>query len=297
MTTDEPTSPFAGRVVVGSDNSANSRRAIDWASSCAHDHGSPLTVVRVTPSSPLPTRTGVYRAMSHGLHFATYIWERAQRELDTTVEEARATHPDLDISGSLVKGETAAVLSDISADAQMLVLGATGASAVSRVLLGGSVAAVILHARGPVVVVPDQPDRHEEAVVVGLDDASSSRPVAEAAMREAEVTGTPLWAVHAWEVPSLFPVIEGSERDVAEVDRVYDELLAELTAPAESSGVKVDRLVRHGRAEDVLVDLSEEARLLVVGSRGRGGFQGLLLGSVSRSVIARSACPVLIIRS
>lgn len=290
-------SPFAGRVVVGSDASANSHRAIDRAVGFARVHGIPLAIVRVTPSHPLPTRAGVYRAMSHGPDFPGYIWERAQRELDATVGDARASHPDLAISGHLMKGETAEVLSEISADARMLVLGATGASAVSRVLLGGSVAAVIRHARGPVVVVPDQPGRRDGAVLVGLDDATSSEPIAEAAILEAKATGTALLAVHAWEVPALFPVIEGSEVEVAEVDRVYDGLLAELTASAGASGVEVDRVVRHGRAEDVLVDLSGDSSLLVVGSRGRGGFPGLLLGSVSRSVIARSACPVLVIRT
>lgn len=297
MVADMVRSAFTGRVVVGSDGSPNSRRALDWAASYARVHKVPLTVVRVSPSLPIPTRTSVYRAMGHGPDFAGYVWDRAQSELDSVVEAARFAHAGLEIAGELVKGEAAVELSEISADARLLVLGATGASAVSRMLLGGSVAAVIHHARGPVVIVPDVPLPADGPVVVGLDDATSSEPVAKAAQCEAEATRAALVAVYAWEVRAAFLTIDATDAAVAEVDGVYDGLLAEMTASAEAAGVEVTRLVRHGRAEDVLVDLAVDASLLVVGSRGQGGFPGLLLGSVSRSVIARAACPVLVVRN
>lgn len=297
MTDDLVHDSLASRVVVGSDGSPNARRAVEWAADYAQLHQLALTVVRVVPTAPLPSRTGVYRAMRHGPDFAGRVWDAARRGLDIHVEGLGATHPGLDIASALVGGETATVLVEISAASRLLVLGATGASAVSRMLLGGSVAAVIRHARGPVVIVPDAPGRHEGPVLVGLDDATSSEPVAEAAIREAETSQIGLVAVYAWEVHTTLPSSEATGLDIAEIDAVYDGLLADLTSSAEAAGVQVTRLVRHGPAADVLVDMSVDSSLLVVGRRGQGGFPGLLLGSVSRSVIARSSCPVLVIRN
>lgn len=291
---DEDLTTFDGRVVAATDGSEGSLRAAEWAAGRARAHGVGLSIVRVTHLHPMPSRFGAYRAASEGRDFAGHIWQRAQERLDTTVAEIRAAHPDVDVVGELVKAESvAATLAEISGHAMILAVGRTGESAVNRLLLGGTVAAVVQHATGPVVVVPARTRTPDGSVVVGLDEdptGERDRDVVEAAIREARALGVGLVAAHGW----WFPEIGQAFPEVEELEREYDLMLAERTAGA---GVDVTRVVRHNQPQHLLVDLSAEASLVVVGSRGRGGFPGLLLGSVSRSVIARAACPVMVVHS
>jgi nucleotide-binding universal stress UspA family protein len=134
-------------------------------------------------------------------------------------------------------------------------------------------------------------------VVVGTDGSQhGDRAVARAAA-EAARAGVRLRVVHALRVPQAVPGFEAIDPgdDVrsaaAEVVRV-----AVAAALARYPDLSVDGRVEYGSPTDVLVDASEEASLLVTGSRGHGGFAGLLLGSVSRSLVAHSACPLLVVR-
>ncbi|PFG18693.1 universal stress protein [Serinibacter salmoneus] len=286
------------RVVVGTDGSANSRHAIEWAAQRALRDGDPLHLVRVSPSMPLPTRSGVFRAMAHGAGFVERVRERDEDALQQEVARVRQAFPAVQVTGHLHVGDAPEVLSQIAASARLLVLGATGASAVNRLLLGGTVAAVIHHARGPVAVVPESAQESGgDSIVVGLDDSADADVVAHAAIEEARAASLPVHAIHAWSISAALLSSDVAAAAITEIDRYDEENLARLMAPAEASGVRVTSEVRHERPEDALVALSARAALVVVGSRGRGGFPGLLLGSVSRSVIARSAAPVLVARA
>ena len=136
-------------------------------------------------------------------------------------------------------------------------------------------------------------------IVVGVDGSATSRAALRWAIAEGRRHGASVTAVNAWHDPytgSALPFAPGlvdptSYRAVAErlVDSIIDG--EDLTGLPES----VRRVVVHDSAAHALVEAAENADLLVVGSRGRGGFAGLLLGSVSQQVIHHAPCPVLVL--
>jgi nucleotide-binding universal stress UspA family protein len=136
-------------------------------------------------------------------------------------------------------------------------------------------------------------------IVVGIDGSSGSAAALRFAVEEARIRGAALKAVSAWHVP---PAIYGSGWAPAGPDIDEFRKLAESTlstsiedAGAAESGVTVTPILREGHPVDVLVAESGRADLLVVGSRGVGGFKGLLLGSVSQQCAQHSKCPVIVV--
>lgn len=250
--------------MVGSDGSTGSRRALSWAARRAVDYGRELVVLRVYAEMPIPTRTGVHVAMVHGTDWLTHYWAGQRAEVDEDVALARAQQPALRVTGGVQEAHSPAqFLAEVAADSFLLVLGATGASAVDRTLLGGTVGAVLGHARGPVAVVPEHAGDTAGPVVVGLDEAPQSVAVAERAFVEAGATTGHLVAAHAWETPGLD--LPDAEED--EISESYRRLLTDYTASATGADVRVEYHVRRGRPADVLVELSRGASTLVTGSR------------------------------
>ena len=139
-------------------------------------------------------------------------------------------------------------------------------------------------------------------IVVGVDGSDSSRAALHWAYDEAAHHGASLTAVATWHPPSL-PMSppygsmppEGYE---TEPEKAARELLERLTGELEPRTPDVDvRIsISKGSPAKVLIDMSQGADLLVVGSRGHGGFAGMLLGSVSQHVVAHAACPVVVLR-
>ena len=140
-------------------------------------------------------------------------------------------------------------------------------------------------------------------VVVGVDRSEGARAALRFAAEEAKLRRAKLRVVHAWQysaagtagVESFYPAV-GVE--VSEVRDAAEQALAETlrSALSDADPREVEQRVVEGRAAGVLVNESRDADLLVVGSRGRGGFSGLLLGSVSQQVSHHAACPVVIVR-
>jgi nucleotide-binding universal stress UspA family protein len=138
------------------------------------------------------------------------------------------------------------------------------------------------------------------AIVVGVDGSESGQQALRFALKQARVDGATVRAVNAWHVPA--PVYGGvgfspgvDPRQVFEADAraILEKSLSEVASEVE--GVAVEHVVTEGRAASVLVEESKNADLLVVGSRGHGGFSGLLLGSVSQECAAHADCPILIV--
>lgn len=294
--TDEPR--VAGRVLVGSDGSEPALAAARWAADWARIHGQGLTLVTVVPPMPIPTRPTSVQPMPPAADFGDRVAEKANRQLDGAVEAARAYAPDLDIAAALVTGHAAQTLAELARQAELTVLGATGESGVRGALLGGTVAAALHHAQGPVVVVPAEGGDPAGPVVVGLDIDERADQVVRAAIAAAQALRRPLRAVRAWDLTPLYaldgaPLLVNDEQQIAASVR---ESLGQLTEPAAAAGVSVENLVRFGRAQDVLAELAPAACLLVIGSRGYGGFAGLLLGSVSRALTTHPRTPTMVIR-
>lgn len=139
-------------------------------------------------------------------------------------------------------------------------------------------------------------------IVVGADGSESARDALSWALAEAHLRDVPVHVICAWLVPAQMygaPLVPVADPAIAEsLRRAAEDVVAEtldaLRKAAES--VEVEGQVVEGAAGEVLVDAAEAADLLVVGSRGRGGFAGLLLGSVSQHCAQHATCPVVIVR-
>jgi nucleotide-binding universal stress UspA family protein len=137
----------------------------------------------------------------------------------------------------------------------------------------------------------------DKRIVVGVDGSPSSMKALRWAIRQAKLTGAEVEAVIAWSYPSGYgwaPFSDGAVDLEGDAGKILIEALAEVSGIAPD--VVVEPLVVQGHAADVLVRAAEGADLLVVGSRGHGGFAGMLLGSVSQHCVHHASCPVLILR-
>jgi nucleotide-binding universal stress UspA family protein len=134
-------------------------------------------------------------------------------------------------------------------------------------------------------------------IVVGVDGSAPSVAALRWALGEAQAHGAELDAVSAWEMPYAAAGEAGlyvgawSDDLAAEAQRRLDEVVDAVDA----GPVKVHRIVEYGRPAQALLDRAAGADLLVVGARGRGGFTGLLLGSVSQQCITHAVCPTVVI--
>jgi nucleotide-binding universal stress UspA family protein len=218
-------------------------------------------------------------------------------------ERALALAPDLDISWAVHVANPAAMLVAASESAAMVVLTESGLGQSGDVLLGETTHKVVTHARCPVMVAPHGgPFTDEGPVVVGVDIAEHSVPALEWAFAEASARRSRLVAVHAcwWEEPSLLldapPRDEPAWADIVDSDGLE---LSEMLAGWREKypDVEVEPMVVHERPATALEGSSTGARLLVLGSRGRGGFTGLLLGSVSTHAVHHAHCPVVVVPS
>jgi nucleotide-binding universal stress UspA family protein len=183
-----------------------------------------------------------------------------------------------------------------------VVVGCRGLGAIGRRLLGSISWGLVHHAHCPVAVIHDEDPLMpypvgQAAVVVGIDGSPASESATAIAFDEASRRGAELVAVHAWsdvtdyEIPDVAWSTKMRER--------AEETLAERLAGWQERfpDVSVRRVVTHDRPSHALVEQSESAQLVVVGSHGRGGFAGMLLGSVSAAVAESARMPVLVARS
>lgn len=139
-------------------------------------------------------------------------------------------------------------------------------------------------------------------IVVGVDGSQSSKAALAWAVGEARLTGAAVEAVIAWHYPVMVGGVPFAPIGVVESEgygtfaaKVLNDAIAETVAP--DGPVKVSSVVSEGSAAQVLLDAAKDADMLVVGSRGHGGFAGALLGSVSQACVHHAQCPVVIIRA
>ena len=134
-------------------------------------------------------------------------------------------------------------------------------------------------------------------IVVGVDGSPSSIKALRWAIRQAKLTGADIEAVTAWSFPAGYGMAPVGDEGIdfgSDAGKIQAEALAEVSGIA--PGVAITSSVLEGNTADVLVREAKGADLLVVGSRGHGGFAGMLLGSVSQHCVQHAGCPVLVLR-
>ncbi|HZK05478.1 MAG TPA: universal stress protein [Actinomycetaceae bacterium] len=266
---------YSGRVVAGTDGTATAEGAIDWAARYASRHGKSLVVLAAYPGADAPP-------------------SRVQRELvEVSAQRVRDADPELEVEAVIAKGDPSDALAAASSTADLVVVGARGESAPRRVrALGGVADGTVTHAHGPVLIVPEGAQvEHPGPVVVGVDGSRESAAAVALAAAEASLSGAELVAVHVWTSTTwLSDDVVPHIPEEASVRRFVEPLLTDYPDLA------VEYVVKPGHPAGELVERSKTARLVVMGSRGRGGFAGLLLGSVSRGVLRDAQSPVLVTR-
>ncbi|MFI9012327.1 universal stress protein [Actinosynnema sp. NPDC053489] len=279
-------------IVVGVDGSDTAVEAAGWAAAEAARHRVPLKLVHAyvlpTHSYPELVLTGpeVQRA------FET----QGRQWLDDVAGTVRAVAPEVETS-LVVAPPTAALIAE-SRTARLVVVGSRGLGGFSGLLVGSVAVAVSTHGACPVVVVRD-PAPGDGPVVVGVDGSPVSEEAIAFAFEEASLRDAPLTAVLAWTDFQLdSPFGSWATVDWSQVEADQRQLLAERLAGWQERypDVRVDRRVVRGGPARALLQAARDARLLVVGSRGRGGFTGMLLGSTSQSLVYHATCPLAVVR-
>jgi nucleotide-binding universal stress UspA family protein len=277
-------------VVVAADGSPASLAAVGWAAREAALHRAPLRLVHVI--SPQ-----VMMAWSEPLTLPGFSeWQTTRgREILQNAEQVARNEGAADVEAEMLTGPVISTLIDLTKDAQMFVVGCRGLGALGRTLLGSVSSALVHHSHCPVTVIHGKEDRADAPVVVGVDGSPVSDRAVAIAFDEASRRGVGLIAVHAW---SDAGVVDFPGFDFTPLHQAECEVLAERLAGCQEQypDVQVERVVAFDRPAPQLLMQGERAQLVVVGSHGRGGFAGMLLGSVSSAVVHGAKVPVLVAR-
>jgi nucleotide-binding universal stress UspA family protein len=281
-------------VVVGVDGSQESLHAVRWAAAEAARRRLPLRLVTAfdTVDDRIVGLPGV------GSRYQEVLMDEARAHLEAAGAAATATEPGLVVDPHLVLGSPTDTLVAESRQADLMVVGDRGIGRITA-MVGGSVAVgLVTHATCPVVVVRDAPRAGAATapVVLGVDGSKTSDAAIGFAFDAASMRRAPLVAVHSWGAPPA-DARTAAFWDVLAADA--RELLAGRLAGWDEKypDVHVDRVVSHSRPAHELLALSEQAQLVVVGSRGHGEFTGTLLGSVGNVLVHRASCPVAVVRA
>ncbi|OBJ73855.1 universal stress protein [Mycobacterium colombiense] len=282
-------------IVVAVDGSPASTVAAGWAAREAAMRHIPLTVVHAvsTPAATFPP-------VPYPESLVTSLEDEGKKAImhaTKVAEDAMPADRAVPIGRKLVYSPPVPTLLKMSDSAEMIVMGSAGRGLLARGLLGSVSSAVVRHANCPVAVVRDEelPDPRNAPVLLGTDGSPASELATEIAFDEASRRGVDLVALHAWSDAAVvqvfeidWPAVEGeAERSLAESLAGWQERYPDVT---------VHRLIAQDRAARHLIDKSETAQLVVVGSHGRGSLSRMLLGSVSNAVLHSVRVPIIVAR-
>ncbi|TYB97549.1 universal stress protein [Micromonospora sp. WP24] len=282
-------------VVVGVDGSDSALEAVRVAAREAEHRHRPLRVVHAFswPLTAAELGPAPFAAQAEGLR------GEAEQFVSQALAEARKVNPEVPASGVVVDGSATRVLLDESRDGALVVLGHRGLGGFADLLIGSVTVQVSARAECPVLVVRGEP-RADGPVVVGVDGSELSTEAVGFAFEEASHRGTSLVAVHAWMNPVvLFPGdVSPLMVDLSTFAEEEERVLAESVAghAERYPDVSVRHELVHGSPAQALVEQSRGAQLVVVGAHGRGALGGLLLGSVSHTVLHHAHSPLAIVR-
>lgn len=283
-------------IAVGYDGSELSRLALDWGIAEAKTRGWGLHVVS---SYFLPSY------VSAGVEGGAVAVddERLYQEAVDLVEEAAAHAREAGITATtqLDTSDPVHLLVEVSKTVSMLVVGSRGRGTFADRLLGTVSSSVPAHAHCPVVVVPTPEGEPRytpiKRIVTGVDGSEAAKVALRQAADEALAWDAELTALAAVPIPSGFSM--GWVPDTVDrsgvLDDVQDALDATLAEITEGSGLRVKTHALDGNPAALMAEFSTAVELVVVGSRGRGGFRGLLLGSTSQAVLNYAKCPIMVV--
>lgn len=290
------------RITVGVDGSAGSSAAVAWAAKIASLRHLELRIVHGLQVAGLYYGGGMAGIGAERLFDA--VVADGQRVITDARSLAASIAPELVITTDAPNDPPVPLLIDESRHARMLVVGHTGTGGFAGMLVGGTAASVASHAHCPVAVVRGRdgtttiPD--SGPVAVGIDGGPNSEPAIAVAFEEASLRGVPLVAVHAWN-DVTYEDTHGTARVLTQpetLEQDEDRLLTQRLGGWQEKypDVEIRRVLVRDRPRHALLDVGAQAQLVVVGSRGRGGFSGMLLGSTSQALVQHAECPVLVVR-
>jgi nucleotide-binding universal stress UspA family protein len=275
-------------VVIGLDASPDSGRALDWAAAEAARRGLPLHLIHALEPvfSELPL-TAIQERERH---------ETAERLLVEARAQVGRSYP-VAVHAEVVDRPAVPAVLAAARSASLVVLGARGHGVIHGLLLGSVSRHVSQHAPCPVVVVRERADPRQDRILVGVDGSPGSQDALGFAMEHAGRRNAPVLAVYGWHerdlgASSMVTWTRAAER-IAAAERMLEEALGPWRSKHPDVELSGEAVPVHPAR--LLADGSEHAGLVVVGSRGRGEFAGLLLGSVSQEVLQHARCPVAVV--
>lgn len=294
-----------GRIVAAADGSPSSLVAVEWAAKEAEMRNLPLLLVHVI--APIVTVADGWPGAPVSPDYTALQEEQAEKIVAAATDAAlRFTSPgrEQQVAAEVRRGPVIPELVELSAGAEMVVVGCRGQGAVAQTLLGSVSSGLAHHARCPVAIIHDDDPmtaRSPQApVVLGVDGSPTSELATGIAFDEASRRGVELIALHAWSDmgPIDFASVNWAPIEWRNIKDAEEEVLAERLAGYQERypDVRVIRVVVCDQPAARLLEQAQLAQLVVVGSHGRGGFAGMLLGSVSSAVLCSARVPVVIAR-
>lgn len=284
-------------IVVGVDGSESAAVALRWAVAEGSLRGWEVTALLSW------TAFDQHHPDRSERHEPDYDDVAALAALDTYVVDAVGAEAAAGVGRRVECDHPTYGLIDASATADLLVVGARGLGPFQRLLLGSTSHAVLQHATSPVAVIRSGDDgasvTGDGRVVAAVDGSVHSQHALEWAIDEARARDGRLHVIHVWTLPgsyAMVPMVPPQDVSALETEarQMVDDMLAATDAGTLATAPQVT--IAHGQPAEQILEHARGASVLVIGSHGRGGFAGLLLGSVSSQVSQHAVGPVVVLR-
>jgi nucleotide-binding universal stress UspA family protein len=280
-------------ILVGVDGSQAALEAVRWAAKEAKRRDAELRLVYAFGWMPAPDLG------DPGTTPGDTLLRGAYRAVAAAAALAEVVAPEVEVVEEVLIGSPIPRLITESRRAQLVVVGSRGLGGFAGLLAGSVAVALAAHAECPVTVVrggTPGPKPLDGPVLVGVDGSPTSEAAIAFAYRAAAQRAMPLVAVHTWQdvpiEPAVWPLIDWDDVETGARETLAKQMIG---WGAQCPDVSTRQVVTMDRPAQTLVELSAEAQLVVVGSRGRGGVDGMALGSVGHALIHHAQCPVAVV--